>query len=610
MCQLNFYIGIKKNFNNMYFYLSQVKRKGLPRRMIIFDTETIEENINDNESQHKLFLGIAVYYERRSNGKDTEVWFEFKTKDEFWNFVIDHCYKKSVLNIVSHNISFDFRVVDGFNELKKRGFILYKFLSNNWVNIWKFRKDDTKIIVFDSMNYFNVSLYELGKSIGLDKLEMPKDYENIDNWKIYCKRDVEILLYAFKQLFLFINENNLGYFGYTLASQSLISYRKNFLNTKIFFKRSDYIVNFERNAYYGGRVECFRIGYFNGDNYYYLDVNSLYPYVMKNTYLPIRLIGIYDNVDIKLLERFIDKYCLIAKVRIKTDFPLYPYRLNKKLIFPVGEFTTYLCTPEIKLGLERNNIISIDEVFVYLRDKIFDKFVNYFYQKRLEEKEKGNLTKSFFYKIILNSLYGKFGQRNDKWEFICIDENHPDGSWIVYDIDEDKRYLYRCINGIIERSVGKIEAKYSFPAIPAHITSAGRVRLNELISKAGFENVFYVDTDSLFVNEKGFQNLKDEIDNKEIGKLKLVKKSNNVIIYGLKDYQFADDVKIKGIRKNAIKINDRVFVQVQFEGIKSGLRKSNLDKVIMRKVVKVLKRNYNKGIVLPDGKVIPFTLCE
>jgi hypothetical protein len=331
---------------------------------------------------------------------------------------------------------------------------------------------------------------------------------------------------------------------------------------------------------------------------------------MKNLEVPTRLISIYENIDLRFLQELIKRYCLIAKVKIKTGLPLYPYKENKKLIFPVGEFWTYLATPELKVALERNEILTIDKVFVYLKERIFEDFVNYFYSKRLEEKIKGNLTQSFFYKIILNSLYGKFGQRNDDWEFVCIDLNQPDGSWFVYDIDEGKKYLFRCINGVIERSNGKVEAKFSFPAIPAHITSGARVRLLELMLKAGLENVFYVDTDSLFVNEKGFQNLQHEIDDKELGKLKLMRKANNVIIYGLKDYQFGNDIKIKGIRKNAVQIGDRIFKQIQFVGIKGSMRQGDLNNVIMKEVVKVLKRDYHKGIVLSSGQVLPFEIYQ
>jgi hypothetical protein len=594
----------------MLKYLKKINKKGLPRKFIIFDTETIEEKLGDNLYTHKLFLGVAVYYERRKKSKDTEEWFVFRTSKEFWDFVESKCYKKTVLNLVSHNIAFDFRVVEGFRETKERGWILERFLSNNWVNIWRFKKGDKKLVVFDNMNYFSVPLSELGESIGIKKLEMPKTYDNIDEWIEYCKRDVEIVLASLKNLLKTIEENDLGYFGYTIASQSLIAFRKRFLKSKIAIKRNKFISDFERKAYYGGRVECFKLGHFDNDVYYHLDINSLYPYVMKTFEMPSGLLRIYDEIDVSFLEKLLEKYLVIAKVKIKTNNNFYPYRKENKLLFPIGEFWTFLATPEIRLALERKEIIKVDTVFVYRKEKLFEDFVNFFYSKRLEEKNKGNNIGSTFYKLILNSLSGKFGQRNDNWVFVGFDNNEKEGAFYVYDIDSYERYLFRCINGKIEKSEGKIEGRYAFPAISAHITSYGRVKLLELMLKAGLENVLYVDTDSLFVNSKGFENLKDELDDREIGKLRLIKKANNVVIYGLKDYQFADEIKIKGIRKNAIQIGDRIFKQIEFFGIRRAIRDGNLNGVIMKEVIKVLKRDYHKGIVLPNGQVLPFRIYQ
>jgi len=591
-------------------YLKSINKKGLPKKFIIFDTETIEEKLGDSLYAHKLFLGVAVYYERRKKSKDTEEWFVFRTAKEFWDFVESKCYKKTVLNLVSHNIAFDFRVVEGFKETKERGWILERFLSNNWVNIWRFKKEDKIIVVFDNMNYFNVPLSELGESVGIKKLEMPKDYGDIDKWIEYCKRDVEIVLASLKNLLKTIEENDLGYFGYTIASQSLIAFRKRFLKSKIIIIKNKFISDFERKAYYGGRVECFRLGHFDNDVYYHLDINSLYPYVMKTFEMPSGLVRIYDEIDVSFLEKLLEKYLVIAKVKIKTNNNFYPYRKENKLLFPIGEFWTFLATPEAELALKRKEIVKVDTVFVYRKEKLFEDFVNFFYSKRIEEKNRGNNIGSTFYKLILNSLSGKFGQRNDNWVFVGFDNNEKEGAFYVYDIDSSERYLFRCINGKIEKSEGKIEGRYAFPAISAHITSYGRVRLLELMLKAGLENVLYVDTDSLFVNSKGFENLKDELDDKEIGKLRLVRKAKNVVIYGLKDYRFDDEIKIKGIRKNAVQIGDRIFKQIELYGIRKAIRDGNLNSVIMREVIKVLKRDYHKGIVLPDGTVKPFEICE
>jgi len=46
---------------------------------------------------------------------------------------------------------------------------------------------------------------------------------------------------------------------------------------------------FEREAYFGGRVECFRLGNFTDEFFYNIDVNSMFPSVMKENLYPVKL---------------------------------------------------------------------------------------------------------------------------------------------------------------------------------------------------------------------------------------------------------------------------------------------------------------------------------
>ncbi|GAH70759.1 unnamed protein product, partial [marine sediment metagenome] len=76
----------------------------------------------------------------------------------------------------------------------------------------------------------------------------------------------------------------------------------------------------------------------------------------------------------------------------------------------------------------------------------------------------------------------------------------------------------------------------------------------------------------------------------------------------LKDYALGEIIKIKGIRKDAERLNDHTYKQDQFIGFQGKLRRGKLDEVIIKKVIKHLSRIYNKGIVLPDGQVKPLIL--
>ncbi|KAJ8425849.1 LOW QUALITY PROTEIN: hypothetical protein Cgig2_000481 [Carnegiea gigantea] len=124
----------------------------------------------------------------------------------------------------------------------------------------------------------------------------------------------------------------------TLSLLALTIFRMNTYNEKnrpihILNKNED---NFLRRAYYGGHTNIY-IPY--GENLYYYDVNSLYPFVMKEFPMPGGVLVWHRNLedkDLNSLFGFIEAYVVCPKT-IKRLF--LPYRdKNKTLIFPIGEF--------------------------------------------------------------------------------------------------------------------------------------------------------------------------------------------------------------------------------------------------------------------------------
>jgi len=98
------------------------------------------------------------------------------------------------------------------------------------------------------------------------------------------------------------------------------------------------------------------------------------------------------------------------------------------------------------------------------------------------------------------------------------------------------------------------------------------------------------------------------MDNIKIGKRKLVAKADSLSVRNLKDYSFGGKVRVKGVRDDAELIGYNKYKQYQSIGIKTGLHHQDINRVIWREVIKELKREYDKGIVLDNGKVIPITL--
>ncbi|GAH94157.1 unnamed protein product, partial [marine sediment metagenome] len=80
-------------------------------------------------------------------------------------------------------------------------------------------------------------------------------------------------------------------FSITKASQAFCAYRFRFMDHKIYIHNDVTVQNLERSAYIGGRVECFRLGKIPGKQFVSMDINSMYPFVMKAEKYPYELVS-------------------------------------------------------------------------------------------------------------------------------------------------------------------------------------------------------------------------------------------------------------------------------------------------------------------------------
>lgn len=603
-------------FNKFPHILAKNGNTEIPQNFIFFDTETSDFKITNTIKELKLKLGWCVYFNRKEN--ETE-WKSFKEIPTFWKFVLDTCYhkvlytKEKSIILVSHNLSFDFRVMHGFSELQKYGYYIEKFINNGTTNFWKFKNYnyDFSIICLDNMNYFKQSLENLGYSVGIHKLIMPTN----DDIKLslYCKRDTEIILETWKQYLKFIETNDLGNFQYTIPSQAISSFRHRFMKNEIFIHTNSMATNLERKSYCGGRTEAYFIGKTPPGFKYLLDVSSMYPSVMFDKKYPIELI----NNKYTFRANINKGNGIIAYVKIHTTEPVFPYHTEKnKLIFPIGTFNTFLTTEEIKYAMQKHAILKVYKFYVYKMEKIFVDYVKYFYEKRKEFERKNNLAFAYMCKIFLNSLYGKFAQQNDVYtitknlnpQYKEMIMSQQDGQIEISNLENNTLSKFRKFGKEIFEFKGKQEAFNSFTAISSHITANARMKLWNYFLIAGRDNIYYTDTDSIWCNSTGYENLKPYI-KKGLGFLELKTKDKKLIIHGAKDYETSTDVVIKGIKKNAQKTEiENIFKQTKFEGIKGAMDKKHINQVFIEEITKKLNRIYDKGNLLDDGRVIPIVI--
>lgn len=587
------------------------KQKGIryPPLHIFFDTETKEV---DRDGTHKMILAYAVYWKRASyKSKELTEWFDTTDPEKLYDFIISKVNRSHHLTVLSANIWFDLRVSGLLTRLKASKWACIKFFSRGHTFIASFKKGRHRIDFINIQNYFNYPVHKIGESIGLPKLELDLDRASVDDLRPYCKRDVEIIFLAYRNLYLFIRSNDLGSWGYTLPTISFSCYTHSFIPKPISVHTQEDILNLERKAYFGGRCECFKIGKFNGQRFYKIDVNAMYPFIMKENYFPIKFEKVAYNIPAQVLLDLADKWVYVAEVELDTDQPIYPCRMNNKLVFPLGKFTTYLSTGSLFHAINAGHVKKIKVCAAYKKEKLFDTFVDYFYTERLKYRKEKNPAFAYICKLILNSLYGKFGQRNS----VMISEIQTDSDKnfreLIWHVQEKRYYIHMIFYGLDQLILlQEEEGLNSMPAIAAHVTDYARTYLWYIMEKAGRKNCYYCDTDSVIVNRLGYKRLVDDLDTDVLGMMKVEKVVDTMEIRGAKNYTFGGEDKIKGVSSKAKKIADKTYEYSRFPTPMGELRNRLPEDYRIETVSKKLSGKYDKGIVLANGKVVPFRLKE
>lgn len=588
--------------------LSRVRSNEYPHVAVWFDTETDQIPISDREVKHVLRFGWAAYRRRLKGDKwSAPQWFRYTTIAEFWDWVESLRGGRNCIHMFAHNCSFDLPVLDAFNELPRRDYRLWKAVIDSPPVILSWRKSPTTIKIIDTLNIWRMPLAAIGEKLGMPKLDMPDKDASTEEWDTYGKRDVEIIMAACLDWWSFLREHDLGGFAPTLAAQSLRAYCHRFMRHRIYIDANTKGLDLARDAYHGGRVECFRLGEINGP-LHKLDINSMYPAVMRDNLYPIKIAGVYKDVSHSELTRWLNKYCVVARCKISTNEPVYSVLTPDKLLFPVGEFSTTLCTPELQHAMANGHIIAIERAAVYDGAPIFSSFVDEMYRLRMLARSRGDKTDDWRLKILANSLYGKFGQRGRVYETEQQIDSDAIKVWVELDAETGEVHNMRQFARQIQRLVGTTESRESHPAIAAHVTAYARMLLWQLICVAGRENVFYVDTDSLLTSPSGLASLVPWIDSDRLGYLKEEGVYESVTLYGPKDYVMGREWKSKGISKKALCLLDGRYEQEQWSSLVGLVRRGDLTAPTTRLVKKTLHRRYTKGIVVPGGAVMPLRL--
>lgn len=564
-----------------------------PRRMVFFDVETGQQSNAIGEIFLPMAFGRFLFVDLDKNLKITkEYMLKFDELPELYFYLDSWAIEKGSYFLFAHNIQFDLSVSGLLDKLVSGGWALETFFLSRTTSILKLSKGNTKLFLMDTMNFFPGRLKTYEEETGVEKIDIDWDLLYQLDWAVISSRpprgkffpgrkeviklnnrnrlDVVILKLLMLKWLLFLKKQGLTKTGLSSAGTAFVLYRRNYLDKKIKIHAESEIDDLELASYKGGMCRLFRQGNFSGETFYKLDVNSMYPAVMKKHTFPCRYRGSRTEPSLHQLEMLLDYYDVVADVDIEPVEDRYMRTAGKHTIYPLYRHRGVFCTPELKRMIAHGEIKKIYFLAFYQSTDLFSRYVTDLYAARKKAKKEKDSFWDLAWKLLLNSLYGKFGGQHSEFS------RRPDLEGLFFKTD-----IY------IDREAGTQEKVYwigdkaytehreglayhSFPAISAHVTSYARMYLWDLISQAGRENVFYCDTDSLIVNKRGYRNLWNRLSTTALGKLKVEAKADTLFLRSRKDYCLGDKAVIKGIPANAKEVSPGIFRAIFFPTLKNS----------------------------------------
>ena len=503
------------------------------------------------------------------------------------------------------------KLVKDFDCVESKGFFPYDFVNINSlyykgdVPSYNYFKDD-----MSKEEYINVfKLNEMSESI-----KVPKISKIIYDLKSECIKYLKSDLFSLLELLEKYSKIIYNDFGInitersTAASLSLFTYLSNFYKKKnMDIKLIKGAVEKDiRCAYFGGIVFS-RKGYkFKGKGYIY-DVNSHFPAAMLNP-MPTGNPILSNSKDLQSYFGFVYAHIIPPK---DLDVYFIPKRNKEgRIETPNVAFTGIYFSELLKEAEKYGYQINVIWGYKFKKSEgVFNPFVNTLFNKRLEAKIYNKKSLQIVYKLMLNSLYGRFGMRNYDNQLVIVDEKKAmelfKSKNIIFQSKLHDKFILK-YNNNVNKEITNLVNKYdnnntlidavkqvgvtSNVSIAAAITGWALIKLSRVLNIKD-NKLIYSDTDSAFLEKKLDDSLISET---EIGKFKLENVMNEAIFISPKFYAFKNEkgdviIKSKGVAKDKIRYED---LEDLYNGKDKTIRTTVFRKNLKKGTVSIVESNY------------------
>ena len=327
-----------------------------------------------------------------------------------------------------------------------------------------------------------------------------------------------------------------------------------------------------RLSYTGGSTDMYIPKNPLGTQIHVYDVNSLYPSVMLNCKYPIGSPTYFEGnlfkLDPNLFGFF---YCKITTPEY-LDHPIlqvhHKSNVGTRTISPLGSWEGWYFSEELKNSLKFGYQFEVLRGYYFKSDYIFKDYVNDLYNLRLKYPKSDPM--NYIAKILLNSLYGRFGMDDNFSETEILstkdylelekekDNNHIELLEVTPLKDKymvTSKYYSTYLNTRLDNGSEYHNVNI---AIASAVTAYSRIHMSQFKNNKDLPNLYYTDTDSLYFDKGG--PISDSqallVSSTTLGKLKLEGIYDKALFLAPKVYALENKeskiIKVKGLNNQVL----------------------------------------------------------
>jgi len=420
--------------------------------------------------------------------------------------------------------------------------------------------------------------------------------------------EADAIFAAFMDLVSLQHDHDLGNFSRTGASNASNHFRHRHMHERIWVHDNTQALTAEHDSIFTGRTEAYRIGTFRDLDEW--DLSLAYPSVGLGTLLPVRLAGLRPGG----MPTGPGQLALVHSL-VRTEVPTLPMRDDSQcIIWPTGLLEGWYWQPELDLAMEYGAVVTPVEQYVYECAPVLETWARWVIDVvtrgggPLSAGIPGITTTPGFTAVQQlavkhwgRALIGKFGAQVPNWgPYARFEGVDLEVSRTVMD-GIPKEIL--TIGGRSLVAEGKGYADHAFPALMSRVISECRMRLWRLMCVAGLDNVYYCDTDSLFVDGPGSRRLRSLVAQGGGWGLVLKRHHREVTIYGPRQLVTArEGYRVSGLPKGASKTSRvDVFEADVTESFRMGAQRGHAGEVVTRRRGFRLQGTDTRRVHLPNG---------